>query len=124
MAAAPHDPDVLRGAMSVAGLLARGVDVISQPGMMEAIVRVGAVPPLPGPSRMELVRDRRTVVEGGGVMRYEVNGIGIEVQDEGSGPPVLLLHGWPDSHRLWRHQVAALDRGRLPLRRPRPARVR
>ena len=41
-------------------------------------------------------------------MRYEVNGIGIEVQDEGSGPPVLLLHGWPDSHRLWRHQVAAL----------------
>ena len=41
-------------------------------------------------------------------MRYEVNGIGIEVHDEGSGPPVLLLHGWPDSHRLWRHQVAAL----------------
>ena len=41
-------------------------------------------------------------------MRYEVNGIGIEVQDEGAGPPVLLLHGWPDSHRLWRHQVAAL----------------
>jgi pimeloyl-ACP methyl ester carboxylesterase len=22
--------------------------------------------------------------------------------------PVLLLHGWPDTHRLWRHQVAAL----------------
>jgi pimeloyl-ACP methyl ester carboxylesterase len=41
-------------------------------------------------------------------MRYEVNGIGLEVQDEGSGPPVLLLHGWPDSHRLWRHQVPAL----------------
>jgi pimeloyl-ACP methyl ester carboxylesterase len=41
-------------------------------------------------------------------MRCEVNGIGLEVQDEGSGPPVLLLHGWPDSHRLWRHQVSAL----------------
>ena len=55
MAAAPHDPDVLRGAMSVAGLLARGVDVISQPGMMETIVGIGGVPPLPGPSRVELV---------------------------------------------------------------------
>lgn len=41
-------------------------------------------------------------------MRVEVNGIGLEVEDRGSGPPVLLLHGWPDSHRLWRHQVEAL----------------
>lgn len=24
------------------------------------------------------------------------------------GPPVILLHGFPDSARLWRHQVAAL----------------
>jgi pimeloyl-ACP methyl ester carboxylesterase len=42
------------------------------------------------------------------VMRVDVNGIGLEVEDRGSGPPVLLLHGWPDSHRLWRHQVEAL----------------
>ena len=55
MAAAPHDPDLLRGAMSVAGLLARGIEVIGQPGIMDAIVRVGDVPPLPGPSRAELV---------------------------------------------------------------------
>ena len=41
-------------------------------------------------------------------MRLEVNGIGLEVEDRGSGPAVLLLHGWPDSHRLWRHQVEAL----------------
>ena len=41
-------------------------------------------------------------------MRIDVNGIGLNVQDEGAGPPVLLLHGWPDSHRLWRHQVADL----------------
>ena len=40
--------------------------------------------------------------------RHEVNGIGLEVHDEGDGPAVLFLHGWPDSHRLWRHQVAAL----------------
>ena len=30
------------------------------------------------------------------------------VQDEGDGPPVVLLHGFPDSHVLWRHQVPAL----------------
>ena len=41
-------------------------------------------------------------------MRIDVNGIGLEVEDRGSGPAVLLLHGWPDSHRLWRHQVEAL----------------
>ncbi|HWB67491.1 MAG TPA: alpha/beta fold hydrolase [Mycobacteriales bacterium] len=37
-------------------------------------------------------------------------GVGIEVWVEGpeDGPPVLLMHGWPDSHQLWRHQVEAL----------------
>lgn len=24
------------------------------------------------------------------------------------GTPVVLVHGWPDSHRLWRHQIPAL----------------
>jgi pimeloyl-ACP methyl ester carboxylesterase len=38
-------------------------------------------------------------------------GVGIEVSVEGpdDGRPVLLMHGWPDTHRLWRHQVAALS---------------
>ena len=30
------------------------------------------------------------------------------VQDEGDGPAVLLLHGFPDSHALWRNQVPVL----------------
>ena len=43
-------------------------------------------------------------------MLREIDGEGVRlaVQDEGEGPPVLLIHGFPDSHRLWRHQVAAL----------------
>jgi pimeloyl-ACP methyl ester carboxylesterase len=41
-------------------------------------------------------------------VRVELNGVGLEVEDRGSGPPVLLLHGWPDSHHLWRHQVETL----------------
>lgn len=42
--------------------------------------------------------------------RVEVNGITLSVHVEGpeDGRPVLLLHGFPDSHSIWRHQVAAL----------------
>lgn len=30
------------------------------------------------------------------------------VTEEGRGEPVLMLHGFPDSARLWRHQIPAL----------------
>ena len=38
----------------------------------------------------------------------EVNGVSLYVEDHGEGTPVLLIHGWPDSARLWRHQVPVL----------------
>jgi pimeloyl-ACP methyl ester carboxylesterase len=41
-------------------------------------------------------------------MRIEANGIDIHVTEDGDGPAVLLLHGWPDTHELWRHQIPAL----------------
>lgn len=37
-----------------------------------------------------------------------VNGLDFPVLDVGSGPAVLLLHGFPDSHLVWRKQVGAL----------------
>src|SRR5258708_23179277 len=40
--------------------------------------------------------------------RADVDGVGIEYQVAGDGRPVVLLHGFPDSGRLWRHQVPAL----------------
>jgi pimeloyl-ACP methyl ester carboxylesterase len=40
--------------------------------------------------------------------RVHVNGVGIEYEVTGRGRPVVLLHGFPDSGRLWRHQVPAL----------------
>jgi pimeloyl-ACP methyl ester carboxylesterase len=43
-------------------------------------------------------------------MRIDTNDITLEVAvtgDDGD-PAVLLLHGWPDTHALWRHQVDAL----------------
>ncbi|WP_113700515.1 alpha/beta fold hydrolase [Nonomuraea lactucae] len=42
-------------------------------------------------------------------MRIKVNGVNLEVQVSGEGPAVLLVHGYPDTHELWRHQVAALN---------------
>lgn len=36
------------------------------------------------------------------------DGIECAFVDEGSGPAVLLLHGFPDSSYLWRHQIPSL----------------
>jgi pimeloyl-ACP methyl ester carboxylesterase len=41
-------------------------------------------------------------------VRVDVNGVRIEYEVSGDGRPVVLLHGFPDSGRLWRHQVPAL----------------
>jgi pimeloyl-ACP methyl ester carboxylesterase len=39
----------------------------------------------------------------------DVNGIDLYVEDSGgAGEAVVLLHGWPDSARLWRNQVPPL----------------
>jgi pimeloyl-ACP methyl ester carboxylesterase len=42
------------------------------------------------------------------VRRVQGDGVELAVRDEGEGPAVLLLHGFPDSSELWRHQIAAL----------------
>lgn len=42
--------------------------------------------------------------------RLAVGELDFNVYEEGSGPPVLLLHGFPDSSSLWRHQIPALVR--------------
>jgi pimeloyl-ACP methyl ester carboxylesterase len=40
--------------------------------------------------------------------RVRGDGVELAVLDEGEGTPVLLLHGFPDTSRLWRHQIPAL----------------
>ncbi|MBT9504002.1 MAG: alpha/beta hydrolase [Burkholderiaceae bacterium] len=42
------------------------------------------------------------------VKRVNVGGLEFPVLDIGSGPAVLLLHGFPDTHALWRKQVGPL----------------
>jgi pimeloyl-ACP methyl ester carboxylesterase len=38
----------------------------------------------------------------------EANGIRIHIAEQGSGPLVLLCHGFPESWYSWRHQIQAL----------------
>ena len=38
----------------------------------------------------------------------ETNGVKLRVAEAGEGPPVVLLHGWPESWYSWRHQLPAL----------------
>ena len=40
--------------------------------------------------------------------RLAVNGIQLHVAEAGAGPPVVLLHGFPELWYSWRHQIAAL----------------
>ena len=38
----------------------------------------------------------------------QVNGISLRITEQGTGPLVLLCHGWPELAYSWRHQIPAL----------------
>jgi len=38
----------------------------------------------------------------------DVNGVKLHIAEQGAGPLVLLLHGWPESWYSWRHQFGPL----------------
>ncbi|WP_020650302.1 alpha/beta fold hydrolase [Solimonas variicoloris] len=40
--------------------------------------------------------------------RVAANGLNFNVALAGEGPPVLLLHGFPDTHRVWQQQIGVL----------------
>jgi pimeloyl-ACP methyl ester carboxylesterase len=48
----------------------------------------------------------------------EANGIRMHIAEQGTGPLVLLCHGFPESWYSWRHQMRAM------ARKPAPARAR
>ena len=45
--------------------------------------------------------------------RIEIAGEHFPVVDVGTGHPVVLLHGFPDSRFLWRHQIPPLTAGAI-----------
>jgi hypothetical protein len=50
------DPECLRGFISIALLLERGVDVLSRPGLAEKAIALADDAPPPGPDRDEMLR--------------------------------------------------------------------
>lgn len=40
--------------------------------------------------------------------KLQVNGLEMNVLIAGEGPPVLLVHGFPDTHQVWRKQIQPL----------------
>jgi pimeloyl-ACP methyl ester carboxylesterase len=49
--------------------------------------------------------------QGGGSCRFVVSdGVRIHYHVRGSGPPVVLLHGYPEYWNVWLHQIADLSR--------------
>lgn len=58
-------------------------------------------------------KSRRTLLAANGDGQFRArqvvaNGLRFLVIDEGQGPAVLLLHGFPDTSHLWRHQIPVL----------------
>ena len=48
--------------------------------------------------------------------RVETNGISLNIAEQGEGPLVLMLHGFPESWYSWRHQFSVLaEAGYLSL---------
>ena len=43
--------------------------------------------------------------------------VDIYFEDYGEGTPVVLIHGWPLSHRMWEYQVPVFQK-RLPKKLP------
>ncbi|MGH9207732.1 MAG: alpha/beta fold hydrolase [Acidimicrobiales bacterium] len=43
--------------------------------------------------------------------RLQIRDVTLNVVIEGHGPPVLLVHGFPDDHSVWRAQIPALVKG-------------
>jgi 3-oxoadipate enol-lactonase len=42
-------------------------------------------------------------------MKMRINGVNLLVEEQGQGNPIILLHGFPLDHQMWRLQVEALS---------------
>ena len=49
-----------------------------------------------------------TLLPGFESRRVDVDGVTVNCAIAGSGPPVLMLHGYPENHLMWRHVAPAI----------------
>ncbi len=57
---------------------------------------------------MENSKEVKTINIEDHTVQVNVEDLSFPVLDYGEGPPVVLLHGFPDSRHLWRYQIPAL----------------
>lgn len=67
--------------------------------------RTGAAVPVPAGVRAFLLGSLRP--EAGAAHRVPVHGVELALDDQGTGPAVLFVHGYPLDGTLWRHQAGA-----------------
>ena len=113
--AAGKDPECLRALLEIVGALTLPEEVFARPGVFERVIELGSGwrdEQLPGPEPRRARRHGRVMTrhrrEEGHAMKVDSSGVQLDVQVEGDRRPVVLLHGFPDSKRLWANQVPAL----------------
>jgi non-specific protein-tyrosine kinase len=72
--------------------------VISRRAVLAALPLAMSLPPLAAASAVPPISHRRVAV----------NGITLHVAEQGTGPLVILCHGWPECWHSWHHQMGAL----------------
>jgi pimeloyl-ACP methyl ester carboxylesterase len=88
----PADTLVMRGMAGATGATG-SVRHVGQPGAWPCSARIGVPPSLATASPMQHVH---------------ANGLDFAYLEQGSGPLVLMLHGFPDTAHTWSHQMPAL----------------
>ncbi len=63
---------------------------------------------------MSGISERPPAIEGAEHRFVNAGGLRVHYAEAGEGPPVLLLHGWPQNHYMWHRVIGRLrDRHRL-----------
>jgi haloacetate dehalogenase len=87
------------GAASRRDALRSGAALLATLAGAGTATRTAAAPPGPPPR-----------LPGFAYRRIDTAGARINVATAGEGPPLLLLHGYPETHLMWRHVAPALAR--------------
>jgi epoxide hydrolase A/B len=75
--------------------------------MAAACCHLGPVEPSPS-AAPEAAAGNRQVEDGPRLSFVETNGIRMRIAEQGEGPLVVFLHGWPETWYAWRHQLRAV----------------
>ena len=115
--AAETDPVIGRALTRLMNLLVTPAELATDAEFSARVAAIFAdpdaypVPPRPGPTRRSCSTrspDRRSEMTSTDSRTITANGVDLRIVEAGSGPPVVLVHGFPELSYSWRHQLPAL----------------